>query len=209
MVLRPTFSAGDCRVLARETLWQGFFRLDRVTLAHATFAGGNSGPVQRVLFERGDAVAVLPYDPVADEVLLVEQFRVGALRAGSSPWLLELVAGIVEDGEAAVEVARREAVEEAGAVLGECVPIATYFPSPGACSEQLRVFCARLLGGEHGGIHGLDSESEDICVHRVARAEAIAALESGWVTSSHTVIALQWLALHGTQLRQRWLDTAR
>jgi len=209
MPREPSFGAADCRVLSRSTLWQGYFRLDAITLQHRRFAGDDSEPVQRLLFERGDAVAVLPWDPETDQLLLVEQLRAGALRPGQSPWLLELIAGVVEPGEDDVGVVRREAAEEAGAELGELVPIACYYPSPGACSEQLRVFCARLLTARDGQLGGLASEAEDIRVHLVSRESALAALQDGWVTSSHTVIALQWLALHGASLRKHWLDEIR
>ncbi len=200
----PTFRPEDCRILSRETLWQGLFSVDRVTLEHARLEGRKDARVERIVFERGDSVGVLPYDPTTDTVVLVEQLRAGALRDEHSPWLREIIAGVVEPGEHDEAVARREADEEAGAQLGELLPIATYYPSPGACSERVQLFCARLLTAGDGGGYGRKNEAEDIRVHTVAREDAIAALDAGWVTSSLTLIALQWLALNADALRNRW-----
>jgi ADP-ribose pyrophosphatase len=199
------FGAEDVRVLREEEAFSGYFRIARVTLEHRCFAGGWSDPLTREVFHRGDAVGVLPYDPVSDSLILLEQFRAGALRAGESPWMLELVAGIVEEGEDDSEVAQREAREEAGCELAELVPVASYFPSAGACSEHVRLFCGRVLDAGVGEIHGLDSEGEDILVHRVSRLEALRLLEQNRIANGHTLVALQWLALHGDRLRQRWL----
>jgi len=98
----------DYEIIARETVHDGFFQVSRFTLRHALFAGGQSSTLVRERLERGNAVAVLPYDPWRDEVVLVEQFRVGALETGFGPWVIETVAGIIEPGERAEEVAHRE-----------------------------------------------------------------------------------------------------
>lgn len=209
MRILSSFTSEDCRLVSRDTVWQGRFSLDRLVLEHARFGTGELARVERLVFERGDAVGVLPYDPQSDTVVLVEQLRAGAVREGESPWLLELVAGIIEPGESEETVARREADEEAAARLGELVPVAAVYPSPGACSERVQVYCAHLLGAGEGDGYGVESESEDIRVHRLARSDAMAALNAGWVTSSLTVIALQWLALNLDHLRRRWSPAGR
>ena len=158
----------------------------------------------REVFERGDAVGVLPYDPVNDALVLIGQFRPGAMRGDASPWMLELVAGIVEPGESDESVAHREAMEEAGCELSELVPIATVLPSAGACTEQVRLFCGRVSKAAIGGIHGLAEEGEDILVHSVPRTQALQLLADNRIPNGHTLIALQWLALNGDDLRQRW-----
>ena len=111
MSFRRRFGPDDRRELRRERVFDGFFAVDRVTFQHREFAGGWSEPFQREVFERGDAVGVLPYDPRADAFILIEQFRAGASRDAESPWMLELVAGIVEEGEEDEAVVRREAME--------------------------------------------------------------------------------------------------
>jgi len=204
MALELRFGAQDVRVLESEVVYDGHFELRRLTLEHRCFGGGWSGPLVRELFERGDAVGVLPYDPVDDSVVLIEQFRPGAMRGNDSPWMLELVAGVVEDGEHDEEVAHREAMEEAGCELAELVPIATFIPSAGACSEQVRLFCGRVRRAAIGGIHGVEDEGEDILVHSVARAEALRLVARDRIPNGHTLIALQWLQINGDRLRERW-----
>lgn len=204
MGLELTFGAQDVRILNDETAFSGYFSVRRLTLQHRCFGGGWSQPMVREVFERGDAVGVLPYDPVTDTVVLIEQFRPGALRADESPWMLELVAGVVEAGESDLEVAHREAMEEAGCELSELLPIATVLPSAGACSEQVRLFCGRAGRVASGGVHGLDEEGEDILVHSVPRAAALELVAENRIPNGHTLIALQWLHIHGAALRERW-----
>ena len=205
MSFRQRFAASDVRVLAEEDAFKGYFRVARVTLVHRRFQGDWSSPLTREVFHRGDAVGVLPYEPESDSLILLEQFRPGAMRGDSSPWMLELVAGIVEDGESDTDVVHRESLEEAGCALAELVPVASYFPSAGACSEHVRLFCGRVLHAGAGQVHGLDSEGEDILVHRIARSDALTLLSENRIANGHTLVALQWLALHGDSLRERWL----
>jgi ADP-ribose pyrophosphatase len=204
MPLRLRFGADAVRVLEDDTVYQGHYALRKLTLQHRCFGGGWSAPLQRELFERGDAVGVLPYDPVEDSLVLIEQFRPGAMRGRDSPWMLELIAGVVEPGESDSDVVHREALEEADCELSELVPIASYFPSAGACSEQVRLFCGRVTRAGVGAIHGVEGEGEDILVHSVPRVEALQLLQQDRVPNGHTLVALQWLALQGEALRQRW-----
>ena len=203
---RPQFGSTDVEVLADDWAFKGFFGIRKITLRHRKFEGGWSEHFQRELFERGDAVAVLPWDPVRDELILVEQFRVGAIRGDESPWMLELVAGIVEPDESDLDVVHREAQEEAGCHLDRVEPIATFYPSAGACSEQIRLFIGRVTAAGVGEVHGLDDEQEDLLVHAIPREQAIAMLDANSINNGHTLIALQWLARHGDTLRDRWLS---
>jgi ADP-ribose pyrophosphatase len=204
MTVELTFGAQDVRIVSADVVYEGHFELRKLTLQHRCFAGGWSQPLTRELFERGDAVGVLPYDPTDDSVVLIEQFRPGAMRGTDSPWMLELVAGVVEPGETDEDVVHREAMEEAGCELSELVPIATFIPSAGACSEQVRLFCGRVRSAAIGGIHGLADEGEDILVHSVPRVEALRMVAEDRIPNGHTLIALQWLQIHGDSLRERW-----
>lgn len=204
MAVELKFGAQDVRVLERQTAWSGHFAVSRLTLQHRRFAGGWSEPLVREIFERGDAVGVLPYDPVSDSLVMIEQFRPGAMRGDDSPWMLELIAGVVEAGESDADVVHREAREEAGCELAELVPVATVLPSAGACTEQVRLFCGRVSSAAIGGIHGLQEEGEDILVHSVSRPEALQMLADNRIPNGHTLIALQWLYIHGESLRERW-----
>ena len=198
------FGASDVDILASEPSYAGYFSLRKLTLRHRQFAGGWSQPFTRELFDRGDAVAVLPWNPVTDELIMIEQFRIGALRDQDSPWMLELVAGIVEPGESDLAVVHREAAEEAACVMDKVKPIAMFYPSAGACSEQIRLFIGRVTSAGVGQIHGLDDEMEDILVHAIPRQTAIAMLDAGQINNGHTLIALQWLARFGDALREAW-----
>ena len=120
--------------------------------------------------------------------------------------MLESVAGVVEPGESDSEVAHREALEEAGCTMDALLPVVSYYPSPGACSEQIRLFVGRVRSAAVGEIKGVDTEHEDILVHSVSRADAIALLDAGKINNGLTIIALHWLARHGDRLRAQWLD---
>lgn len=189
-------------ILDSETVYQGFFRLERYRLRHRLFAGGMSGPVQRELFERGHAAAVLLYDPQRDAVVLLEQFRIGALQAAGGPWLLEIVAGMIEEGESAAEVVRREALEEAGARIQRLEFICDYLVSPGGTSETISLYCGLVDSDGLGGIHGLEEEQEDIRVTVVTFDQAWALWQQGQINSASPIIALQWLAMQRESLRQ-------
>ncbi len=204
MAFELTFGPQDVRILEDEAAWSGHFSIRRLILQHRRFGGGWSEPILREVFERGDAVGVLPYDPVNDSLVMVEQFRPGALRRDNSPWMLELVAGVVEEGESDAEVVHREAMEEACCELSDLVPIATVFPSSGACSEQVRLFCGRVETAAVGAHAGLQEEGEDILVHSIQRVEALQLLAADQIPNGHTLIALQWLHIHGEELRARW-----
>jgi ADP-ribose pyrophosphatase len=199
-VWQPAFNLTDVRLEQDEPLYQGFFRLHRLTLSHPRFEGGRVR-IQRELLDRGDAVCVLLYDPIRDAVVLVEQFRAGALTKTDAPWLLELVAGIVEPGESPEDVARRESIEESGIELGELIPITGYLPSPGGCDEWIELFCALVDAPESGGVFGLDEEGEDIKVHVIPAIEAFALVQQRVVNNAAAIIALQWLQLNHDRLK--------
>jgi ADP-ribose pyrophosphatase len=192
-------------LIDKRTVFEGHFQIERYHLRHTLHAGGMSETLSRELFERGQVAAVLPVDPVRDEVILIEQFRIGPYAVGWDPWLLEGVAGIIEDGESPEDVARRETREEAGCEITDLVPVMRYISSPGACSETVALFCGRVDSSGAGGVHGLADEGEDIKVLVYPVAKAIGLLDSGQIVNAKTIIALQWLALNYADLKQRWL----
>ncbi|ENA1755501.1 ADP-ribose diphosphatase [Yersinia ruckeri] len=199
-----TFSKDDVEIIARESLYSGFFSLNLYRFRHRLFNGGMSGEVKREIFERGHAAVLLPYDPVRDEVVLVEQLRIAAFDSSDSPWLLEMVAGMIEPGESVEDVARREAQEEAGITVGRCKPVLSYLASPGGTSERLSIMVGEVDATTAAGIHGLEEENEDIRVHVVSREQAYRWVEEGAIDNAVSVIALQWLALHHQLLREEW-----
>ncbi|MBP2850324.1 ADP-ribose diphosphatase [Dickeya oryzae] len=201
-----TFAKDDVEIIARETLYKGFFSLQRYRFRHRLFNGGMSDEVSREILERGHAVVLLPYDPVRDEVVLIEQIRIAAYDTSPSPWLFELVAGMIEPGESQEEVARREAEEEAGLVVKRCLPALSYLASPGGTSERLAIWIGEVDASAASGIHGLAEENEDIRVHVVSREQSYQWVEHGIIDNAASVIALQWLALHHETLKKAWVD---
>ncbi|MGY3568769.1 ADP-ribose diphosphatase [Vibrio paucivorans] len=199
------FTAQDVEIISKETLFKGFFKMVKYRFKHRLFAGGWSSAIDREMFERGHAAAILPYDPVRDEVVIIEQIRVGALEH-RSPWQLEIVAGIIDPGESAEDVVRRESIEEAGVEVGRIGKITSYYPSSGGCSEMLDVFVGEVDASTAQGIHGLDYEGEDIRVAVMSREEAYQQVKNGKIENGATIIALQWLELNYLELREQWLN---
>lgn len=207
--LRPTpvtFDKNDVEIIARDTLYRGFFSLNLYRFRHKLFNGGVSEEITREIFERGHAAVLLPYDPQRDEVVLIEQLRIAAVDTSDSPWLLEMVAGMIEDGESVEDVCRREAEEEAGVTVGRCKPVLSYLASPGGTSERLSIMVGEVNATTAEGIHGLSEENEDIRVHVVSREQAYRWVEDGTIDNAASVIALQWLALHHESLRKEWVN---
>jgi ADP-ribose pyrophosphatase len=191
----------EFQVLTRQTCYKGFFRLERLGLIHSLHGGGMSAVLSREIVERGDVAAVLLYDPRLDRVVMIEQFRVGAMGDSRGPWLLEIVAGLIEPGETPEDVARREAVEEAGCVIQTLEPITRFFATPAKSSERSYLYCGLVDAANAGGIHGLAHEGEDIRVVPLAAEEALALVDDGTINSAWPIIALQWLARHRERLR--------
>lgn len=201
---RTDFGRDQVRLLRREMLYDGFFRLEKAVVSHRLFGGGDSGEIDREVFLRRPAVAVLPYDPREDCIVLVQQIRVPIFIEGGNPWSVEVVAGLIEDGETAESVAHRELLEEAGCTALDLVPINRFFPSPGGCTETVEMFCARIDSAGIGGIHGVDVEGEDIFCFRIRFEEALALADSGRITNGITLLALNWLWRKRDELGQRW-----
>jgi len=200
----PEFTRDDVEVIEKTTPYKGRFQIDRYKLRHKLHGGGWSEPFYREVFERGHAAAVLPYDPVLDRIVLIEQFRPGAYAAGRHPWLVEIVAGIIDPGESAENVVRREAWEEARVTLADVEPIASCMVTPGACSESLDIYVGRVDSTGAGGVFGLEQEHENIRVFTISADEAAALLAARKIDNAVAIIALQWLLLNRMQLRERW-----
>ena len=203
-LLIVSFTKDDVDIQSVTTVFQGYFRIDRYLIRHRTFAGGWTGTISREIFERGHAVGVLPYDPVLDRVVLIEQYRTGALAAGRDPWLVEIVAGMIEEGEEPEDVARRETQEEAGGEILDLIPINDILVTPGGSSETMKIFCARVDSSSMGGLHGLEEENEDIRVFTLSVDEALEWVKAGRISNAVAVIALYWLALERKNLQTRW-----
>ncbi|MDA1099654.1 MAG: NUDIX domain-containing protein [Proteobacteria bacterium] len=200
-----TDSGRKVEILEQRTVYQGYHRVDAFRLRHSLYQGGMGAEIKREVLERGHAILVLPYDPVRDEVVLIEQFRIGPFARGDQPWCLEVVAGIIEDGEELEAVVRREAREEAGIELRDITHAMDCYTSPGVSSEQISIFCARTDASLAGGIHGVEAEGEDIKVIVLPFPDVMTALVDGRINVAPVIVAIQWLALHKADIRKRWL----
>ncbi|MCC9622626.1 NUDIX domain-containing protein [Thalassospira sp. MA62] len=201
-------------IISRRRSHDGFFKLDVCKLRHATFDGGQSEILEREIYERGHAVAVLPYDPILDQVVLIEQFRPGAMsvpaRYPEMPvWLNEVVAGIIEEGEQPEDVARRETREESGCkIIGNLEQISRFYVSPGGSSETVTLFYGRVDADQANGIHGLSEEGEDIRVFTVSAEECFEMLQQGQLCNATTTIAVQWLMINRERIRRQTATSA-
>ncbi|MGH7116671.1 MAG: NUDIX domain-containing protein, partial [Stellaceae bacterium] len=195
----------DIEIIAASTEFERFLRMEVIRFRHRLFSGEWSAPDTHDVLRRGQAVAVVLYDPDQDRVVLVDQLRLPALLAGASPWQIEIVAGLVDAGETPEQVAIRETREETGVVLGgELVAIQRYLPSPGDSDESVMLFCARVDAAAAGGVHGLPEEGEDIRVVLKNLAEIETMLDAGVIENGHTLVALHWLLRHRDRLQAMW-----
>lgn len=202
--MTPQIMTNDYLIEQREVVYDGIFRMVRYHLRFRLFAGEMSPPVIREVMERKSAAGVLPYDPQKDAVILIEQFRPGALGSDKKPWLMEVPAGIFMENESPAELAIREAQEEAGCDLIDLIPICEYFVSPGGCNEYFHLFLGRIDASEAQGIHGLAEEHEDIKTRLIPVDDALQLLREGKITTSPAIISLQWLQLNRAMLKQKW-----
>lgn len=198
------FGRDDFEVLGEQRQWQGFFEVVDVTLRHRLFEGGWSRDMQRVVARRREAVGVLIYDPRMDCLAVAEQFRIGALQRQPSPWLMELIAGLMEVGESPEAVARRESLEEAGVELRAIERVSSYYSSPGGSDEKFHLYCASADLSGAAGHYGLAEENEDIRLHVLPVAEVLAMADDGRIDNAHSLVAIHWFARHHQRLRADW-----
>jgi len=194
----------QCELLDSRLISNGFFKLSRLELRHGSYRGGWCTPVVRERLEALSAASVLLYDPDADAVVLVEQFRAGLLGEQEPPWSMETVSGFCDRShESPEEVARREVVEETGCEVLALAPVGVFFVSPGFSVEQIHLYVGRVDSAQADGVHGLAHEGEEICVHVMPREQAMDEL-FGRLNSTSILIAMQWLDRNLESLRAQW-----
>ncbi|MCF8480062.1 MAG: NUDIX domain-containing protein [Rhodospirillum sp.] len=202
---KDSFHPSQVTVTERKRVANGYIKVDQIRLRHEQYAGGMGPEIQREVINRGNAAAILLYDAPRDRVVLIEQFRPAAWDTGmDNPWLLEIVAGIIDAGEDAETVARRESVEECGLAPSEVIRFAHTLVSPGVMTESVTFFCGRVDSEGAGGIHGLPEEGEDIRVVVLDADRFLAMVRDGTITNGTCLIAAQWFTLNRTELRIKW-----
>ena len=201
------FGRSDVEIITRESVYKGFFSLIKYRFRHRLFSGEMSRVVEREVLERGNAVVLMLYDVSRDQLVMIEQIRIPAYENSATPWLLEMVAGMIKPGESDEEVARREAREETGLAVGRIEPVLNYLSSPGGTSERIAVMVGEVDASQAKGCHGLEEENEDILVRVVSREQAYRWVEEGIIDNAASVIAVQWLELHHKRLKDQWKTT--
>jgi ADP-ribose pyrophosphatase len=196
----PEFTQLDYKIEQKQVMYSGYCPVVKYTIRYQLFSGGWSESVERDCVMRPPAVAVVLYDPITDEVVLIEQIRIAMMETKQSPWLLEIVAGVIEAGESAEDCAKREILEEAGCSVEELIPIYPYWVSPGISNEQITVFCGIVKALPTESSLGVSEDGEDIKVHVVSRQKALEWINEGRITSGPAIIGLQWLALNYSKL---------
>ncbi|MBF0583769.1 MAG: NUDIX domain-containing protein [Magnetococcales bacterium] len=189
-------------ILERTDLHRGWVHLENIRLRYQRFDGRMTPEIQLETLSRTHSVAVLPYDPVTDTVILIRQFRIGAYLAGEPGWCLEIVAGNCVDNDFPAN-ARREVLEEVGWTVTELRPILSYFTSPNLSNERLHLFLGIIDStnrADSGG--GLLHEHEDIQVLPMPFSQAMARAAAGEFNTSPSILAMQWLAQHRDALRR-------
>lgn len=202
--MEPNFTRADVKILEKKCAYQGHFQLERLRLQYRLFNGGWSEPVFREVFERGEAVGILLFDPERDQLVLIEQFRAGIVMKTENPWLIEIAAGVIDSGESPEQVAQRETQEETGLTLQNLFFISRHWVSPGGSTEQISLFCGQVDASQAQGVHGLASEGEDIRLHVLKVKEAYHLVNKGKIDNAATIIALLWLQQNEKMVRKTW-----
>jgi len=206
----PINAVPGVEICSRQRVWDGRFPLDVVRFRHRRFDETLSGVKTWEVWRRGRAAAVLPYDPSVDAVVLIEQFRLPALAAGLDPVLVELPAGLCDEGETPETTARREMKEEMGLTVGALLHVGGFLLTPGGADELCELYAGHVQAPQAddegvAGHAGAPDEHEDIRVRVWPADRAIEAALSGRMTNSVTTIGLLWLAAQRETLRKEWL----
>ncbi|KJZ20074.1 gamma-glutamylcyclotransferase [Loktanella sp. S4079] len=193
----------DVTITAKQPPTGGFFRMQNIDVHHRRFQGDRSATLNREIFIAVDAAMVLPYDPIRDKVLLVEQVRFGPkMRQDPNPWMLEPVAGIIDARETPEQAAMRETEEEAGLKLRHLVPAGSFYASPGATTDYFYTFVGLCdLPQDAPYFGGLAEEGEDIRLHPVTYDAALQLADSGEIQVGPLLFLLNWLSRHRDRLR--------
>lgn len=203
---KHTFSKQDIEIHAVDDLYSGFVDLKKFHFKHKRFQGNQSKVVTREILCRKPAVVAIPFDPVLEQVVLIEELRIGALDDAKSPWLYEVPAGVLDvEGEDPRETVRREVLEETGLTTGRVMPICEYWSSPGATSEYIYAYCVEVDTSKASeSFQGVEEESEDIRMFVVSAKEAFEAVAKGYINNGAGILSLYWLQMNYQKVMTQW-----
>lgn len=194
---KASYNNKDFEIKSREYLYQGFIRVEKISLRHQLFNQTEyTALMHRELIHRKEAAGVLIYNDQLQRFALIEQFRVGAIDDAISPWQLEIIAGVLDGDESPETCIRRESLEESGCEIAALDHLYSFYPSAGACDEIFHLYVAQAELPEHGGIFGMPDEGENIQLHIVSYQDLPALLASQRLRNAPVIMALQWLKQH-------------
>ncbi|MDR1694802.1 MAG: NUDIX hydrolase [Lactobacillaceae bacterium] len=196
----------DVKILGSEIVYKGFNKITKYFFEFKSFDGKETFTMDKEIFQRKDAVAVLLYDPRVDGIVFIEQFRPGCYVADNIPCPLEIPAGLVDKGDDNfIATVKREAMEEANCEIEKYLEIGSFFPEISFSSRKIHLFCAKVNTGNLGISGGIKSESEDTKITLIKAADLRKMLDSGKIINSHTLIAVQWFFLNIDKVRKEFL----
>ncbi|WP_366654392.1 NUDIX domain-containing protein [Fodinicurvata sp. EGI_FJ10296] len=181
-------------LVGRDRIHDGFVKLDKIMIRHSRFDGTMSKPLEREVIIRRPAAAVLPYDPLRDRIILIEQFRPAPYLVEGPSWMIELVAGLIDPGESPEQTVRREALEEAGLTIGRLARIGAFYSSQGACTEKVTCFCGEVDSTRAEGLFGAKNEDEDIRAYSVPADRFVDEALSGKLDNATALVCGLWFA---------------
>ena len=184
------------KILNKKNLYNGFFKMNEIVLKYKKYDGNWSNSIKRELFGGAQVAAVLPYDPISKEIILIQQFRPGTISKDINHYLDEIVAGIIDEGESPEITAKRECLEETGCEVKKLIPIQGYFPAPGSSESFYHLFLGEVESFQGSKIQGLENENEDIFVKCFKIEDVKKKMEEGKIINGLTLIALQWFFLN-------------
>ena len=183
------------KINSKEKLHDGFFKLHKMNFNHKRFNGGWNKNVTREIFSGSHVASLLPYDPIKNKIILLEQFRAGVLKREINPIIKEIVAGMIDEGENPKEAAIRECKEETGCKVNKIIDIFSYYPAPGSSESYYHLFLGEVESFEGERISGEEGENEDILARSYGVEEVKNLLKENKIINGLTLIALQWFFL--------------
>ena len=184
------------KIINKKNIHKGFFEMNEVTLKYKKIDGSWTNNIKRELFGGAQVSAVLPYDPIKKEIVLIQQFRPGTISKNFNNFLYEIVAGIIDKGESPETTAKRECIEETGCKIKSILPIQGYFPAPGSSESYYHLFLGEVEAFEGSRTMGLENENEDILVKCYNFEKVKEMLQNKEIVNGITLIALQWFFLN-------------
>ena len=184
------------KVTNKKNLYDGFFKMNEVSLKYKKYDGSWSNEIKRELFGGAQVSAVLPYDPIKKEIVLIQQFRPGTISRNTNNYLKEIVAGIIDPGESPEIAAKRECLEETGYKIKNLTSIQGYYPAPGSSESFYHLFLGEVDSKNEKKIMGLDSENEDILVESYNINQVKKMMQNGELINGLSLIAIQWFFLN-------------